>query len=66
MKTIRITYAHLHNLKDISLEIPRQQLVAITGVSPGGGNEGGCLIAQCSPAQLRGSPDSITGPYLYA
>jgi len=31
MKTIRITHAHLHNLKDISLEIPRQQWVAITG-----------------------------------
>ena len=36
MKTIRITHAHLHNLKDISLEIPRQQLVAITGVSGSG------------------------------
>ena len=36
MKAIRITHAHLHNLKDISLEIPRQQLVAITGVSGSG------------------------------
>ena len=36
MKNIRITRAHLHNLKNISLEIPRQQLVAITGVSGSG------------------------------
>ena len=36
MKAIRITHAHLHNLKNISLEIPRQQLVAITGVSGSG------------------------------
>ena len=36
MKAIRIIHAHLHNLKNISLEIPRQQLVAITGVSGSG------------------------------
>ena len=36
MKAIRITHARLHNLKNISLEIPRQQLVAITGVSGSG------------------------------
>jgi excinuclease ABC subunit A len=35
-KTIRITHARLHNLKNINLEIPRQQLVAITGVSGSG------------------------------
>lgn len=36
MKTIRILHATLHNLKNISLEIPRQQIVAITGVSGSG------------------------------
>jgi excinuclease ABC A subunit len=34
--TIRVTNAHLHNLKNLSLEIPRQQMVAITGVSGSG------------------------------
>lgn len=34
--TIRITNAHLHNLKNLSLAIPRQQMVAITGVSGSG------------------------------
>lgn len=36
MKPICITHARLHNLKDLSLEIPRGQLVAITGVSGSG------------------------------
>jgi excinuclease ABC subunit A len=35
-KTIRITHARLHNLQNISLEIPRHQLIAITGVSGSG------------------------------
>lgn len=36
MKAIRITHARLHNLKNVSLEIPRQQMIAITGVSGSG------------------------------
>ena len=36
METIRIRGARQHNLKNISLEIPRQQLVVITGVSGSG------------------------------
>ena len=38
----------------------------IIELGPGGGSEGGRVIAQGSPAQLRENPDSITGPYLYA
>ena len=34
-------------------------------LGPGGGNDGGRVIAQGTPAQLRQNPDSITGPYLY-
>ena len=36
METIRIRGARQHNLKNISLEIPRQKLVVITGVSGSG------------------------------
>ncbi len=36
METIRIRGARQHNLKNISLEIPRQQFVVITGVSGSG------------------------------
>ncbi|NBW56950.1 excinuclease ABC subunit UvrA [bacterium] len=36
MKTINITRARTHNLKNISLEIPRDQLVIITGLSGSG------------------------------
>ena len=36
MKAIHITNAHLHNLKNIELDIPRQQMVAFTGVSGSG------------------------------
>ncbi len=36
MKSIRIRGAREHNLKDVSLEIPRDQLVVITGLSGSG------------------------------
>ena len=36
MKSIKITGAREHNLKDISLEIPRDKLVVITGLSGSG------------------------------
>ncbi|MAZ77152.1 MAG: excinuclease ABC subunit A [Legionellaceae bacterium] len=36
MTTIRIEGARTHNLKDISLEIPRDQLVVVTGLSGSG------------------------------
>src|ERR671913_1192960 len=36
LKTIRIRGAREHNLKDISLDIPRDQLVVITGLSGSG------------------------------
>jgi excinuclease ABC subunit A len=36
LKTINITRARTHNLKNISLEIPRDQLVIITGLSGSG------------------------------
>src|SRR3954469_3673886 len=35
-QTIKITGARQHNLKDISLEIPREKLVVITGLSGSG------------------------------
>ena len=36
MKSIKITGAREHNLKNISLEIPREKLVVITGLSGSG------------------------------
>ncbi len=36
MKSIKITGAREHNLKDISLSLPRRKLVVITGVSGSG------------------------------
>jgi len=36
MDTISVRGAHEHNLKNISLEIPRNRLVVITGVSGSG------------------------------
>ncbi len=35
-------------------------------MGPGGGTDGGSVIAQGTPAQLRDNPDSIIGKYLYA
>lgn len=36
MKSIKIKGAHLHNLKEIDIEIPKNKLVVITGVSGSG------------------------------
>src|SRR6201995_3526749 len=36
LKTIRITGAREHNLKNVNIEIPRDQLVVITGLSGSG------------------------------
>ena len=36
MDSIKITKANVHNLKDVSLEIPRGKLVVITGLSGSG------------------------------
>src|SRR5438128_12134486 len=36
LKSIRVTGAREHNLKDVSLEIPRDQLVVFTGLSGSG------------------------------
>ncbi|HMY11720.1 MAG TPA: ATP-binding cassette domain-containing protein, partial [Turneriella sp.] len=36
MNSIKITGAREHNLKNISLEIPREKLVVITGLSGSG------------------------------
>jgi excinuclease UvrABC ATPase subunit len=37
----------------------------IIELGPGGGNEGGRVIAQGSPEELHRNPASIIGPYLY-
>lgn len=34
-------------------------------MGPGGGSDGGCVIAVGTPAELKNSPDSIIGKYLY-
>ena len=34
-------------------------------MGPGGGCEGGCVIASGTPAQLKSNPDSMIGRYLY-
>ena len=36
MKYISIRCAHEHNLKDVSLDIPRNKLVVLTGLSGSG------------------------------
>ena len=36
MGSIKITEANVHNLKGVSLEIPRHKLVVITGLSGSG------------------------------
>jgi excinuclease ABC subunit A len=36
----------------------------IIELGPGGGNNGGEIIAQGSPADLKRNPASITGPFL--
>jgi excinuclease ABC subunit A len=38
----------------------------IIDVGPGGGPQGGRIVAQGTPAQLAADPDSVTGPYLAA
>jgi len=36
----------------------------VVELGPGAGPDGGRLIAQGTPAELRGSPDSLTGPWI--
>jgi excinuclease UvrABC ATPase subunit len=62
-KFIEIKGAREHNLKNISLRIPKNQLLALTGPS-GGGSKGGNLVAEGSPFEIMQNPNSHTGRFL--
>jgi excinuclease UvrABC ATPase subunit len=55
---ITIRGARLHNLKNVTVAIPKNQLVVLTGAA------GGRLVAQGAPEQVAQVPGSYTGGYL--
>ncbi len=63
MDTIKIRGARTHNLKNIDLDIPRHQLVVITGLSGSGKSS---LAFDTSirrrPAPLCGKPVGLCAP----
>ena len=53
-RTLRIVGARSHNLRDLSVEIPLDQLVVVTGVSGAGKSS---LVRSVLVGQLRGDPE---------
>ena len=49
MKSILIKGAREHNLKDVTLELPRDKLIVITGVSGSGKSTTGRALMQMPP-----------------
>lgn len=79
----------MHNLKNINIDIPLNQIVGVAGIEngatviviehdldvirnadyvidmgPGGGDEGGRIVAAGTPEKVRRAPQSVTGKYL--